>query len=103
MLLLQELLLRAKGRVPAHSVVRVGKLRAERGTSTSAIEIAPGDALSGEFGINAAAEALVQSLRRGEAVNASFFIAPLDNGSTAAAFVSKRCKWIHKWATDRAW
>jgi len=69
----QEVLLRAKNQIPAVSILRLGKLREGSGEG---VELAAGDALSGELSVGGAAETLYQTLIRSEAVNASFSAAP---------------------------
>lgn len=75
-----EAVMRAKGSLPCHSVVRLGKLLPAPAAVPSesledALLISPGDALSGEIGVGVAAQALVETLRRDEAVNATFGMA----------------------------
>jgi len=75
-----EAVMRAKGSLPCHSVVRLGKLLpAPAAVPSASLEdallISPGDALSGEIGVGVAAQALVETLRRDEAVNATFGMA----------------------------
>lgn len=70
-----EAVMRAKSKLPCHSIVRVGKLTDDASGAEPLDEsllLAPGDALSGEMGVGAAAQALLETLRRGEAVNATF-------------------------------
>jgi len=80
----QEVILRAKGRLPSFSVVRVGKLVDADGAPRRA-EIASGDALQGDVTIGSASSVLLQSLSRQEAVNASFSVAPLARDLVGAA------------------
>ena len=79
----QEVILRAKGRLPSFSVVRVGKLVDADGAPRA--EIASGDALQGDVTIGSASSVLLQSLSRQEAVNASFSVAPLAKDLVGAA------------------
>jgi len=76
----QEVALRAMDRIPAFSLVRVGKIAADGEGVQSLCELAPGDALQGEVPASAVGSVLAQTLTRAEVVNASFSVGP----STAA-------------------
>jgi len=67
----QEMVLRAKRGVPAHSVVRFGKFK---GSGAQKLELAPGDGLTGEISVDAAAATLLETFGRPEAYNASFSV-----------------------------
>lgn len=69
-----EVRLRAVGRIPAVSVVRLGGVKETGGAEVC--ELAPGDALQGEVSASAVAGLLVQTLTRQETVNATFSAGP---------------------------
>lgn len=78
----QEIVLKATRDVPAHAVLRLGKL-APPSSSVPAgrgrAELAPGDAFDAPCCVGAAAQAVVESLVRVEAVNATFsLVQPAD-------------------------
>lgn len=86
----QEVQLRALGRVPACSVLRVGGV-VDDAPATAAgglCALAPGDALQGSVSASAAASALLQSLSRAEAVNATFSAGPLPPSAPGAGGVA---------------
>lgn len=85
----QTMKLRAMGRVPSFSVVRVGKLLeggdGGGGDAQERCELANGDELQGGVAAGAAGAVLVQTLTRDEVVNASFSVGPLSDVARAAA------------------
>ena len=88
----QELQLAAQ-RVGAAScaVLRVGKLKEDAAATTC--ELAPGDALQGDTSTAAVSAALVQSLARAEAVNATFSAGPAAGGGGAAGAGGTAAEW----------
>jgi len=74
----QEVTLKATRDVPAHAIVRVGKL--EDGPETGGrITLAPGDDFDGRTSLTGAAQAVAEVLSRPEAVNASMsLVQPAD-------------------------
>ena len=54
---------------PAFTIIRFGSLKGS--TSSSRVQIQPGDALDGEIPVSDAADLLLQALTRTEAINAT--------------------------------
>lgn len=88
----QEFVLRARKDIPGFSVLRLGKLVDDgeglpastyAGPPPSRAELAAGDTLSGELPLSIAAGIVVETLRRDQAVNATFSVG--EPGSAAKA------------------
>lgn len=74
----QELILRAKRGIPSYSVLRIGKLK---GGDVRKCEVCPGDGLGGDMPVATAVDALMQTMARPEAYNASFSVGVAGTGA----------------------
>jgi len=89
----QEVVLKSRKSFPAFTIIRFGSLKGS--TSSSRVQIQPGDALDGEIPVSDAADLLLQALTRTEAINATLSAGLV--GASASDALSDELYWEDEW------